>query len=397
MESEQKNWIRNFIIILVANFVFCFGFYALDPTLPLYVSSLGGGDSQVGLVAMGFFISAVVTRILMGSLVDKIGQLTVLRIGAVLSVISVSLYRIVGTPMGVMSVRVLQGVGYGIVTTMLGSIAAEILPDSRRGEGISYLSMSTTAAVAFAPAVALSVINDRGFSTVFLGATGVILIAAICTYLIQALASSGGNKNVVSDGKASLWKKIYDPAVKIPILLLFIYSIYRSSEQSFLPLLAKQQGLAQLPLFFIVKTWVCFASKFFTGKLYDRKGPAPSIIMGAFSVIVAAGLLSILQSDTILLTVAALSGFALGQINPTLQVFVMDRIGRDRVRGNVIYYSFSDLGSALSAPLMGVVAGSFGYFKMFRVVLALMIVFLIVSVNYFLRKKEKYRNSIKDL
>ena len=111
--------------------------------------------------------------------------------------------------------------------------------------------------------------------------------------------------------------------------------------------------------------------------------------MGALAVIVAAGLLSKLQNNEMLLTVAALSGFALGQINPTLQVFVMDLVGRDRVKGNVIYYSFSDFGSAVSAPLMGAIAGAFGYYRMFSVVLAFMIVFLMVSVVYFLRKKRR--------
>lgn len=394
METRENLWVRGFIIIIAANFIFCFGFYALEPTLPLYVASLGASDAQLGLVATGFFISAVITRIFIGFLADKLGRQVMLRTGATLSVAFMLLYLVTSTSLNAALVRVLQGIGYGLVTTMFGSIAADILPDSRRGEGIGYLSMSTTGAVAFSPAVALTIVDKRGFHFMFFCAAGAMLLAAICTYLIRvpsitAQASPDSSQGAPASVKTSVWQKFYDPRVTVPGLLLFLYGICRSSEQTFVPMLAEQQGLTLLSVFFVIKTWVCFGSKFLTGKLYDRKGPAASIIPGGLAMAVGLGLLSVTRSNTMLLVVGVFSGLALGQIVPAFQAFIMDLVGRNRSLGNGLFYNFLDLGAAAGGFIMGVLSNQFGYFKMFRVGMALMLVYLVIYLLYLARRGKK--------
>ncbi|MBR2667955.1 MAG: MFS transporter [Oscillospiraceae bacterium] len=392
--ATEKVWSKPFITIVVANFIFCFGFYALEPTLPLYVSSLGATDTQVGLVATGFFFAAIVTRIFLGFLVDKVGRKAMLRTGAVISVVFMLLYLLTAASLGATLVRILQGVGYGMVTTMFGSIAADILPDSRRGEGIGYLSMSTTGAVAFSPAVALAIVNHVGFRPMFLSAAFAMLLAAICTFFLRipenTLAAAGPDGAPAKPEKLPVWRKFYDPRVSIPAVLLMLYGICRVSEQNFIPLLAKQEALTVLSVFFVIKTWVCFGSKFLTAKIYDRKGPSSSIIPGGAAMAICMLLLSMTHTNAMLLVTSVFSGIALGMIIPAFQAFVMDLVGRNqRSLGNALFYNFLDIGTGIGGVIMGSIANHAGYFNMFRFGMILMILYLIIYSLSAVRRKHK--------
>ena len=391
MSTDKKKWLPYYIAIVVANFIFNFGFYALEPTLPLYVSSLGASDTQVGLVATGFFIAAVVTRIFIGLLVEKLGRKNMLRIGVIISVVFMLCYQLTASSLDATIVRILQGVGYGLVTTMFGSIAADILPPDKRGQGIGYLSMSTTGAVAFSPAVALSIVEKSGFKVMFLVAAGAMLIAAlVCLFFVKVPETIP--EELPPEGerikKPPFWKSFYDPRVTLPIIILLLFGISRCSEQTFLPVLAQEQGLTKLSVFFIVKTWVCFASKILTGRLYDKHGPAASIIPGGISMFICLFLYSFTRTDTVLLIAAVFSGFALGQIIPAFQTFMMELVGRNRSLGNALFYNGLDLGSALGGFLMGSVSDRIGYMSMFRICSILMVGYIVLFAVFYMSKRK---------
>ena len=391
--TKQNSWLIPFVAIVVTNFIFCIGFYALEPTLPLYVASLGASDSQVGLVATGYFLAAVITRIFIGLFVEKVGRKNTLRIGMVSSVVFMLLYQLTRSAMSATCVRILQGCGYGLVTTMFGSIAADILPKDRHGEGIGYLSMSTTLAVSFSPALALGIVDRSGFYVMFLLAAIALAIATVIGFRFISTPESLAGVQVKKEApkeKLPFWRSFYDPRVTIPALILLLFGISRSSEQTFLPLLAKEQALTALSVFFVIKTWVCFASKFVTGKFYDRFGPGAAIIPGGVCMAICLGLYSITSSNVHLLIAAVFSGLALGQIVPAFQAFFMDLVGRNRSLGNGLFYNSMDLGASLGGAIMGAVSGVVGYRSMFRICMFLMIIYCVGFVVYWSFKKKTF-------
>ena len=182
MENKRKErvWNKAFTTLFASNFIFFFGFYMIAPTLPIYIAKLGGNDAQVGAVATAFSIASVVVRLSITFLLEKFSRKTLLRAGLLLSLLMAAGYSVMKSVIGVMAFRVLQGVGFGLVTTFCSSMAADALPDSRRGEGIGFFSMGTTAAIAFSPAAGLFIMNGYGFVALFLG-TAVILIFSTIT------------------------------------------------------------------------------------------------------------------------------------------------------------------------------------------------------------------------
>lgn len=73
-DAKLKLWSRPFIFVLVANALVLLAFEMLAPTLPLYISSLGGEATQVGLVTGIFVVSAILIRPFTGVMATKMDK-----------------------------------------------------------------------------------------------------------------------------------------------------------------------------------------------------------------------------------------------------------------------------------------------------------------------------------
>ena len=381
MEKQVKDrlWTKVFIALYACNFIFFFGFYMLQPTLPLYITSIGGNDGDVGTVATAFAVAAVVVRLLITFLLDKFSRKTLLYSGLILSLVMSAAYSLMHSVLGVAVLRVLQGVGFGFVTTFCGSMAADALSDSRRGEGIGLFSMGTTAAVALSPMVGLAIMNGWGFIALFI-ATAVVLIFSLITINTVKLPEATKPKTQGTE-KIKLWNRFYDTRIWYQTILLLLYGIARASQQNYLSLLAVERGLSTLAAYYIIEPATGFVFKFATAKLYDTLGPKATLIPGAISCIIAMYIYSTVKSDAWFLFSAVMAGIAIGAIIPTFQVWIMNAVGaKNRDLGSALYYNIYDIGIAIGSAIMGVLAMNFGYFGMYRVAMFIMIAFLLAFV-----------------
>lgn len=76
-------WTGSFIRICLANFFIFVNFHALLPTFPFFISHLGGDAVTIGLATALFSIASIVSRPLVGWLVDTRGRFTILVLGLV--------------------------------------------------------------------------------------------------------------------------------------------------------------------------------------------------------------------------------------------------------------------------------------------------------------------------
>jgi len=87
-------------------------------------------------------------------------------------------------------IRLLHGIAFGAASTATGTIVAQIIPDSRRGEGIGCYSMGAILAVAVGPFVGIFLIHGVDFNMIFVvtsilaaGSFALSFIVAQPTYL----------------------------------------------------------------------------------------------------------------------------------------------------------------------------------------------------------------------
>ena len=156
--SEPKDilWNKNFIKVMAANFLLFFAFYLLTPLLPLYLSERFSATKDViGLVLSGYTVTAMLMRPFSGYVVDSFPRKQVLMVCFFMFFIFFAGYLAAGTLLLFTIVRTLHGAPFGAVTVANSTVAIDVLPSSRRTEGIGYYGLSNNLAMAIAPSVAL--------------------------------------------------------------------------------------------------------------------------------------------------------------------------------------------------------------------------------------------------
>jgi MFS family permease len=141
---------------MTANFTLFFAFYVLTPLLPLYLSEhFGATKDVIGLVLSGYTITALLFRPFSGYVVDSFPRKTVLMIAFGAFAIFFAGYLAASTLLLFMIVRTLHGGPFGALTVANSTAAIDVLPSSRRTEGIGYYGLSNNLAMAIAPTIGI--------------------------------------------------------------------------------------------------------------------------------------------------------------------------------------------------------------------------------------------------
>ncbi|SHG26306.1 MFS transporter [Ornithinibacillus halophilus] len=356
-QPVEKIWTRDFVLVCLANFFIFLGFQMTLPTLPLFVKDLGGSDQLVGVIVGIFTFSALVMRPFAGHALETKGRKFVYMIGLAVFVVTVGSFAFITSIVVLLIVRVLQGIGWGFSTTATGTIATDIIPPKRRGEGMGYFGLSGNIALAFGPALGLTLVDQISFTSLFLicGSLGLVAFVLSSTIKYKQVEQSS-NQSVAP--KFDIFEKT---AIQPSLLLLFITFTF-GGIATFLPLHAIEKGVGGIESYFLVYAIFLMISRTFAGKIYDKKGHLYVFLPGTSMILIAMILLSWLPSTVILLVAAGLYGLGFGSVQPALQAWAVEKASNNRKgMANATFFSFFDLGIGMGAILFGQIASIFNY------------------------------------
>lgn len=355
--GKEKIWTRDFILICFSNFFIFLGFQMTLPTIPLFVEHLGGNDQLIGIVVGIFTFSALLLRPFAGHALESKGRGFVYLTGLIIFVVSVSSF---GFAMGMwflFLLRIIQGVGWGFSTTASGTIATDLIPPKRRGEGMGYYGLSGNLALAFGPTLGLALAGFLSFQYLFiicgvLGLTSFLLASRIRYKKVEQL----------SEKTTTIKFDIYERSALKPAFLLFFITVTFGGIAAFLPLYAAQKDIAGIELYFLFYALALMLTRTFAGQIYDKKGHKAVFIPGTVLILIAMVLLSWLPNSYILYLAAIVYGLGFGTIQPALQAWAVDRAPQNRKgMANATFFSFFDLGIGVGAILFGQIGHWFGY------------------------------------
>lgn len=154
--EEEKLWNNNYLKAWSANFMLNFSFMLLTPLFPLYLSEqFGATKDQIGMVLSGYALTALLIRPFSGFFVDTFPRKVVLLIFYFLFFILFGGYMVAGSLLSFCVIRTLHGAPMGAATVSNSTVAIDVLPSSRRAEGIGYYGLSNNLATAIAPTVGM--------------------------------------------------------------------------------------------------------------------------------------------------------------------------------------------------------------------------------------------------
>jgi MFS family permease len=202
METKQKLWNTEYVKVMTANFMMYFAFYILTPLLPIYLSEkFGATNDVIGIVLSGYTIASLIIRPLSGFFVDSFNRKKVLIICLSLFFVFFAGYIVASTLLMFAIVRTLHGGPFGAATVANSTVAIDVLPSSRRNEGLGYFGLSNNLAMAIAPSVGIylyKLLND--FSVLF----WIALVVAFVGLLIDGTVKLPVNSIVKNTEKLSL-------------------------------------------------------------------------------------------------------------------------------------------------------------------------------------------------
>jgi len=319
-----------------------------------FTSVLHAGASSLGLVdgiaeaASNFF------KIYSGNLSDRFQKRKPFMVaGYTLAVLTRPFYLLASTVGGVLGLRVLDRLGKGLRDSPRDAIISLSTPRASLGKSFGYHRAMDKAGAILGPLGAFALLSyfPLRFDIVFLTAFAIGIVAVMTLFFIHDIATF---RATTRDGLVSSFKRL-SPKFKLFLISIFILSV-GSLPVTVMLLKTQSLGLviADIPLFYMVYNLSFSGLSFSAGKMSDRIGAKPTIIIGYLFLILSYIVLGFAQSlETLFI------GFLLLGIFPALtdgvQRSLAAQMTPDELRGGGLGWLEAVIG--LGALFAGIAGG----------------------------------------
>lgn len=353
----------------------------LIPTLPPYIKSIGASGIEIGLVTALFSIGAVLSRPFIGFLLEYKARKPLVLIGALMLLLITFLYPLSKVVLIFLGFRLLHGLAWGWSTTVNGTAAVDVVPQSRLGEGMGYYGLSITIGMIIAPSLGIFLFQVTSFENlVYISvALGVIALILMGTVHYQTPEIVLNTKR--EDLKFSYIGSLVDKAGWFPSIITLLVCLGYGSIVTFIVIFGEERGIDHIYLFYLLNAIFASLSRPIAGKWFDQKGPIGISVLTIIITFIGVWVLSFAHSDMTLAIAGVLFGIGFGSLIPTLQSWTLSKTPAKR-RGVAtgMFFSSIDLGIGVSGLVFGILAQYMNIAALFQISSVFIFVALILTV-----------------
>lgn len=277
--SKDRLVTPSYCCILAANFLLFFGFYLLMPVLPFYLTEMfGASGTTVGIALSCYTAAALSVRPFSGYLLDTFARKPLYLLAYFVFTAVFVGYIAAGTLTLFMIFRVVHGLSFGMVTVAGNTVVIDIMPSSRRGEGIGYYGLANNIAMAVGPMTGLFLHDFYSFRVIFVCALASCSLGFVAASLVRTPVKMPVKREPVSLDRFILLKGI--PAGADLLLLSIPYGM----TMTYVAMYARQIGItAGSGVFFTLMAVGMAVSRIFSGRQVD-KGRVTTVIFWGMSL-----------------------------------------------------------------------------------------------------------------
>lgn len=388
--KKEILWNRNFINACLAYLLTAIAFFLFFPTIPLYLTEvLHINPSKIGFVLSSYVLALLFVRPFSGYLVDIFPRKILYLIGIICFMAVFIGYYFAVTVLFFVILRFVHGIFWGLSSVSANTVAIDIIPSSRRAEGIGFFGVNMNIAMAIAPFIGINIYKDYGFQ--FLITVALIIGAlAIIAVLFIKVPSKKQDKNLPKQALS------FDRFLLIKGLPIFFNQLFLSfgwgTLGAYAVLYGQEINISNPGYFFLFLAGGIVLSRVNAGKLVDR-GYLHTVIITAISIVVVAFFsFAVLHNIYAFNASAFLIGIGYGLLFPALQtIYVNMAPAARRGTANSTYLTGFDLGVGIGLLTGGIMAQ---YFKGFASLYLLCSVLSIIAlVIYILSSKKVYEKN----
>ncbi len=359
--AKDKLWNQEYLKVMSINFLLYFAFFLLTPLLPIYLSErFDAGNDTIGLVLSGYTVAALIIRPFSGFIVDSFNRKKVLMCTLFFFFIVFAGYIAASTLLMFTIYRTLHGAPFGAVTVANSTCAIDVLPSSRRNEGLGFYGLSNNLAMAISPTAGIYIYKVTGdFSILF----WISLIVAFIAFLISCSVKLPQKEIIKNKEAISLDRFFLTRAWLLAVNIMF-FSFCWGLLSNYIAIYSKE-------ILHITSGTGIFFTLLSVGLIVSRLQGSKALRQGRLTHNAGEGIILSLVGYTIFVAIpcpvtyylsALMIGLGNGHMYPAfLNMFISVAHNNQRGTANSSILTAWDLGFGIGVLLGGIVSEHFGY------------------------------------
>lgn len=380
---------RELWILLIGSFIIAVGMGIVAPVLPTFAASFDVGFAAASFVVSAFALMRLLFAPVSGRLISWFGERPIYVVGITIVGISTTACAFAGTYWQLVVFRGLGGIGSTMFTVSALALLIRLAPPRLRGRASGLWATSFLLGGISGPIVG-GLLVGYSYRLPFLSYGAALFIAAFLGWLLlrhSTLAARDTDRDVPSmNVMHALRHRAYRAAlasnfsigwavhgVRVALVPLFVAEVLRSGQAL---------AGAALSVFALGNAAVLLIS----GRLADRRGRKPMMLLGLIVSALGTASLGFTDSAPLFLTASLVAGVGAGFINPAQSASVADIVGSKGKGGPVLaaFQMASDVGAILGPLFAGMLADALSFQAAFLVTGLV----LILALLFWLRAPE---------
>jgi MFS family permease len=374
---------RRYFMMCGFTFTVFLSLFQLLPTAPFRILDLGGSTALAGVFLGILTYASALSAPVTGALADRIGKRVMLLVTS-LAIACFSVAYALSPSYWIPLVLVFfHGLFWSGLLSASSAYMTEVIPESRRAEGIGYWGMATMLATATAPAIGLWMYR-HGWSWLCAGTALLNLIMAAIAWRLPPDTIVAAR---FSQERRFFGRHMVEWRVVAVTMALFLISFGYGGITSFVAVLSERHGITPKSIFFTAFALTVLVTRLVSGRLADRFGYRRVLLPCLALVTIGLALTSIAHTRGQLVFAAIVFGLGFGNQYPAFVGHVLKYVAQDR-RGAAfggILAAF-DTGIGTGSIAVGWMAGHLGFRWAFGIA-ALLSAF---SIPYFLWAERRF-------
>ncbi|WP_165155689.1 MFS transporter [Parabacteroides sp. ZJ-118] len=359
----------SFCYVLAANFLLFFAFYLILPILPFYLKEeFMIGRSMIGFILSCYTLAALCIRPFAGYLLDTFARRPLYLVAYFIFTAIFGGYMVATALTLFIALRIVHGFAFGMVTVAGNTILIDILPSSRRGEGIGYYGLANNIAMSFGPMIGLFLQGNFTYDVIFSCSLLSGSLGFIMAYMVKTPYKQPVKREPISLDRFFLVKGTW---AGISLLLL---SIPYGMTTSYVAMYAAEIGISiNSGLYFTFMAIGLAVSRLFSGRQVDKGRITLVISLGMYLAAATFFLLAALKelmhwnpvfSSYLYIGIALSQGVAFGTMFPAFNtLFVNLAPNNQRGTATSTYLTSWDIGIGIGLMAGGAIAQELGGFN----------------------------------
>ncbi len=375
--------------LLTRPFVFAFASMLLmGITFALFVhyagflAELGADEVTIGLIVGVGSIGSLIVRPNVGYLMDRIGRRPLIHLGNAVNVVSLGLLTTVESlSWWVYTLTVVHGVAEAILFTALMTYGADVVPATRRTEGLALFGVAGQLPIALGGLAGDFILRRGDFDDLFWVAAVVGLFALLAGLPLPETRRSdlepakGFFYAIRQRGLSPLW------------LVSAAFSLALISYFTFLKTYVESRGFGSVGTFFALYSITAIALRVGGSRVPARFGEQRVLVISLLTLAGGTFLLAFADGSAAVNLAGVACGAGHGYSFPILYSLVVTR-SSETERGAALsgFLSFFPLAGLLGGPALGAVIRSAGYTVMYAAIGTLTVVVVAIYAVWTIRR-----------